>query len=240
MAIHEFIGVYHADGGLRGEVRYVVGHLLGRTECALCDITHSPIRRKKQWDGFVADLGVPFRLLHLNEMPPDVASAVSRVGSPSCSPGPRAACRFCFRRANWPGSTVRSTHSRRHWPPLQPRSRCECSLALASVDPIRRTETWFSRNGFPQFVDGYNSAEHIWTRALPAMAVVAAVQLVSALSLAVTNGTRLVPVLVLVVPGLVLVSLGFLVEVAARVLVRPCGSRGLAHPCGLPGSGGGG
>jgi len=82
VAIHEFIGVYHADGGLRGEVRYVVGHLLGRTECALCDITHSPIRRKKQWDGFVADLGVPFRLLHLNEMPPDVASAVSRVGSP--------------------------------------------------------------------------------------------------------------------------------------------------------------
>ncbi|MCB0897689.1 MAG: hypothetical protein KDC40_02585 [Actinobacteria bacterium] len=77
------------------------------------------------------------------------------------------------------------------------------------MDPIRRTETWFSRNGFPQFVDGYNSAEHIWTRALPAMAVVAAVQLVSALSLAVTNGTRLVPVLVLVVPGLVLVSWGF-------------------------------
>ncbi len=83
------------------------------------------------------------------------------------------------------------------------------SLALASVDPIRRTETWFSRNGFPQFVDGYNSAEHIWTRALPAMAVVATLQLVSALSYALTSGTRLVPVLLLVVPALVLVAWGF-------------------------------
>ena len=82
-------------------------------------------------------------------------------------------------------------------------------IALASVDPIRRTETWFSRNGFPQFVDGYNSAEHIWTRALPAMAVVATVQLVSALSFAVTSGTRLLPVLALVVTGLVLVGWGF-------------------------------
>ena len=27
--------VYDADGGLVGEVRYVVGHLLGRAECAL-------------------------------------------------------------------------------------------------------------------------------------------------------------------------------------------------------------
>jgi hypothetical protein len=80
--IREFIGVYHADGGLRGEVRYIVGHLLGRTECALCDITHSPVRRKKEWDRFAADLGVPFRLLHLNEMPADVAAIVASQGSP--------------------------------------------------------------------------------------------------------------------------------------------------------------
>ena len=76
MEIREFVGVYNADGGVRGEVRYVVGHLLGRAECALCDITHSPVRRKKQWDRFVVDRGVPWRLLHLNEMPADVAALV--------------------------------------------------------------------------------------------------------------------------------------------------------------------
>ena len=82
MEIREFVGVYHADGGFLGEVRYIVGHLLGRTECALCDITHSPVRRKKQWDRFVADLGVPVRLLHLNETPSDVDAMVRQVGSP--------------------------------------------------------------------------------------------------------------------------------------------------------------
>lgn len=76
------IGVYHADGGLVGEAKYIVGHLLGRTHCSLCDITHSPVRRKRAWDELVARLGVPVRLYHLNEMPADVAQVVQRVGSP--------------------------------------------------------------------------------------------------------------------------------------------------------------
>ena len=82
MAITEYIGVYHADGGLVGEAKYVLGHLLGRTHCSLCDITHSPVRRKKQWDACVDSLGVPFRLYHLNEMPADVAAMVATTGSP--------------------------------------------------------------------------------------------------------------------------------------------------------------
>jgi len=82
MAITEYIGVYHADGGLVGETKYVLGHLFGRTHCALCDITHSPVRRKKQWDAYVDSLGVPFRLYHLNEMPADVAAMVATTGSP--------------------------------------------------------------------------------------------------------------------------------------------------------------
>jgi hypothetical protein len=81
-AITELIGVYHADGGLVGEARYVIGHLLGLTHCALCDITHSPVRRKPEWDRMVAGLGVPFVLLHLNQMPPDVAEVVAREGPP--------------------------------------------------------------------------------------------------------------------------------------------------------------
>jgi hypothetical protein len=82
MAIMEYIGVYHADGGLVGETKYVLGHLFGRTHCALCDITHSPVRRKKQWDAYVDSLGVPFCLYHLNEMPADVAAMVATTGSP--------------------------------------------------------------------------------------------------------------------------------------------------------------
>lgn len=78
----EYIGVYHADGGIVGEAKYIVGHLLGRVHCSLCDITHSPVRRKREWDRFVTGLGVPFHLYHLNEMPPDVAAVVQTSGSP--------------------------------------------------------------------------------------------------------------------------------------------------------------
>jgi hypothetical protein len=80
--VEAFLGVYHADGGLLGELRYVVGKLLGTTHCALCDVTHSAVRRKREWDAMVGSLGVEFELLHLNEMPPDVARSVAASGSP--------------------------------------------------------------------------------------------------------------------------------------------------------------
>ncbi len=63
-----YLGVYDADGGLAGELRYVIGHLLGTTACALCDITHSSVRRKPAWDRMVATLGAPFDLRHRNEL----------------------------------------------------------------------------------------------------------------------------------------------------------------------------
>ncbi len=82
VTIDGLVGVYHADGGPIGEAKYVVGKLLGTAHCALCDITHSPVRRKPAWDRMVADLGLPFELLHLNEMSPDVATATAAHGSP--------------------------------------------------------------------------------------------------------------------------------------------------------------
>lgn len=78
----ELIGVYHADGGPLGEATYIVGKLLGTVHCALCDITHSPLRRKPAWKAMVARLGVPFTLVHRNEMDPDVAAVVAQSGSP--------------------------------------------------------------------------------------------------------------------------------------------------------------
>lgn len=76
------IGVYHADGGPIGEAKYVLGKLLGIAHCALCDITHSPVRRKPAWDEMVDRRGLPFALVHLNEMAPDVAEQVAASGSP--------------------------------------------------------------------------------------------------------------------------------------------------------------
>lgn len=65
------IGVYNADGGLVGELKYFFGHLVGVAKCELCDITHSPIRRKAAFDRLALDLkaqyGLDFALKHLNE-----------------------------------------------------------------------------------------------------------------------------------------------------------------------------
>ena len=79
---HRLIGVYDADGSLRGEVSYVVGKLLGRRHCALCDITHSPVRRKPRWDAMVASLGIRFDLRHRDELTPQEAAAVRDVAPP--------------------------------------------------------------------------------------------------------------------------------------------------------------
>ncbi len=73
----ELVGVYHADGGIVGELRYAAGRLLGRTHCALCDVTHSGVRRRPEWDRMAAGLPVPVRLVHLNER-----DARERVASP--------------------------------------------------------------------------------------------------------------------------------------------------------------
>lgn len=82
MAISELVGVYDANGGLLGEAAYVWGKLRGTAHCGLCDITHSTVRRKAEWDRMAADLPVPIRLLHLNEMDDHIARAVATTGAP--------------------------------------------------------------------------------------------------------------------------------------------------------------
>ncbi|QKJ20427.1 hypothetical protein [Microbacterium hominis] len=77
-----YVGVYHADGGPIGELRYLVGHMLGTAHCGLCDVTHS-WRRKPEWDAMVARLGVPFELRHLNELDDELRAAVAEAGSPA-------------------------------------------------------------------------------------------------------------------------------------------------------------
>jgi hypothetical protein len=65
------IGVYKANGGLLGELAYVMGHLVGVRECSLCDITHSPIRKKNAFKALEQKLreehDLEVRLVHMNE-----------------------------------------------------------------------------------------------------------------------------------------------------------------------------
>lgn len=82
MPVTELVGVYDADGGLLGEAAYVWGRLRGSRHCSLCDITHSPWRRKPAWDALAADLPLPIRLLHRNELDDELAAAVARAGAP--------------------------------------------------------------------------------------------------------------------------------------------------------------
>lgn len=81
--ISELYGIYNADGGLMGEARYVIGHLLGLTSCSLCDITHSPIRRKPEWDAMVASLDIPLSVLHRNELSPELTDWISTITLPA-------------------------------------------------------------------------------------------------------------------------------------------------------------
>lgn len=65
------IGVYKADGGILGELSYFFGHLFGVKSCSLCDITHSPIKKKNDFKAFekrlLEERGIGMRLVHMNE-----------------------------------------------------------------------------------------------------------------------------------------------------------------------------
>jgi hypothetical protein len=60
----------------------------------------------------------------------------------------------------------------------------------------------------PQFVDDYNAREHVWTRALPAMVIVMVFQLLAATGTALSNNSRVLPVVALVVAAGVLIGMG--------------------------------
>jgi hypothetical protein len=65
------IGVYKAEGGIVGELTYFFGHLIGVRSCSLCNISHSPIKKKSSFkaleEHLLAEHGILVRMLHLNE-----------------------------------------------------------------------------------------------------------------------------------------------------------------------------
>ena len=72
LTVTELIGVYDANGSLRGELAYALRKVTGRGHCSLCEITHGGLRRRPEFDAACSDLGVPFSLLHRDERAADV------------------------------------------------------------------------------------------------------------------------------------------------------------------------
>lgn len=75
-AVTELIGIYDADGGLRGELRYLLGRLRGTAHCSLCDVTHSRVRERDEFRTLRSSLPVPFTLLHRNELSAELRAVV--------------------------------------------------------------------------------------------------------------------------------------------------------------------
>ena len=73
------IGVYDADGTLRGELTYWVGARLGRAHCSLCEITHGLVRERADWKVCRAGLAVPFDTFHRNDQPGSVRQATGDI-----------------------------------------------------------------------------------------------------------------------------------------------------------------
>ena len=72
MEVKRAYGIYHADGGILGELSYVWGKIRGTAHCALCDITHKGVSMKKEWREMSDNLDFDIELLHLNEQFPEL------------------------------------------------------------------------------------------------------------------------------------------------------------------------
>lgn len=74
--VRRLIGVYDADGTMLGELSYFLGARLGRTHCALCDITHGLVRERTEWRAARDDLPVEFVTYHRDDQPDDVRDVI--------------------------------------------------------------------------------------------------------------------------------------------------------------------
>lgn len=70
--LRRFVGVYHAEGTVRGELSYWFGKRLGNAHCGLCDITHGTFRERADWRSCRDELPAPFDTYHLDDQPDEV------------------------------------------------------------------------------------------------------------------------------------------------------------------------
>lgn len=75
--MEKIIGVYNANGGLIGELQYVVGKIIKKKHCSLCDITHGfSIKAKDTWVKQVESFPIKIETKHLNELDSDILSMI--------------------------------------------------------------------------------------------------------------------------------------------------------------------
>jgi hypothetical protein len=77
--IRRLVGVYDADHTVWGELRYFVGARLGRSHCALCDITHGLVRERDDWKTSRAGLPAPFDTFHRDDQPDAIRAATAGI-----------------------------------------------------------------------------------------------------------------------------------------------------------------
>ncbi len=70
MEIKKIFGIYHANGGMMGDLSYLAGKIFANRHCTLCDITHRMAWKKKEWSECEVSFELPISLLHLNERTP--------------------------------------------------------------------------------------------------------------------------------------------------------------------------
>lgn len=65
MKDEQIVGIYNADGGWKGELRYALGLISGGEHCSLCDITHgwNPLGRR-DWKRACSVAPFDLQLIH--------------------------------------------------------------------------------------------------------------------------------------------------------------------------------
>ncbi|NUP11859.1 MAG: hypothetical protein HOW73_37915 [Polyangiaceae bacterium] len=63
--------VYDGDSGIQAMLLDVVKKAVGREDCALCEITYSPLGKRSGWSRCAAGLGVPVTEIHRDQVPPE-------------------------------------------------------------------------------------------------------------------------------------------------------------------------
>jgi hypothetical protein len=61
--------VYNGDRGLGALLLDVVKKAVGREDCPLCEITYSPVGKRRAWAACEARLGIPVEERHRNDLP---------------------------------------------------------------------------------------------------------------------------------------------------------------------------
>ena len=69
--ITKLIGIYDADGGIFGEIKYFAGKIFSNNHCSLCDITHG--KSKSEWKKCEKQLPIAIDFIHLNERNEEIA-----------------------------------------------------------------------------------------------------------------------------------------------------------------------